>query len=203
MVETVLLNEFKGYEQERDLIGKMLIAYGELEFALLGCVRKASKRDMHTCVRILFRAKGESARLGIADAILRPVFAARGNLEDKWITAYAAIRHCKNIRNQYAHCHWRIHKGKLCFIDLDEEAKSHYGPMHVVYRPVDLALLERQFLYFGYAIDYLYFFYEKLAGTASPKRPKGPPYPEPKSIPRPPRDNRQAKAAPPPEEETD
>jgi len=195
---TSLLSEFINFPRERELVGRMLLAYGELEFALLGCVSEALNDDIHTTTRILFRVRGEAARLSVADAILRPLFSKYPGLTDKWITAYAVVRHCKNIRNQYAHCHWqRPDDGKLYFLNLDEEAKSSGEVLNVTFRPIDLVLLQKQYEYFEYAAGWLYHLRDQLILRAG-KTPTGLILPEPKSIPQPPLDSHQAKAAPSP-----
>jgi hypothetical protein len=104
----ILLYEFHDFPDEQEAIGKMLIAYGELEFAILGCIGAVLNSDMAQALRILFRVRGEGARIEVADAILRPAFAKVG-LGGKWGNALGAARACKNIRNQYAHCHWQIY----------------------------------------------------------------------------------------------
>ena len=186
---SALLDEFEGFPRERDLIGRMLLAYGELEFWLVGCLREAlTIVDDHTTARILFRVNGESPRLEVADAILRYTF-AKHKLEAKWITAYAAVRHCKNIRNQYAHCHWQVHEGRLHFMDLDKEAKSKDEALNVTFYPINLALIEKQFQYFEYAAGYLAFLRDRLLRTTG-KPPETPPFPEPKSISQPHLDSR-------------
>lgn len=134
----------------------------------------------------------------MADAIVRPALSKHPKLRSKWICAYSAANHCKDIRNQYAHCHWQSPDGKLHFLDLDDEAKSHDDQMPVMtvsYRPIDLTLLEKQYQYFEYAVGYMYYVRDQLI-LLTGGQPKGQPYPEPKSIPRPPRDNRRATVAP-------
>jgi hypothetical protein len=189
-----LLSEFDDFPRERNLIGEMLLAYGELEFVLVSSISQALSVDIDTSTRILFRVRGESARLLVADAILRPTF-SRHQLEAKWITAFSAANHCKNIRNQYAHCHWQLHEGKLYFINLDEEATDNGEILNVTFFPIDLSLIERQYAYLEYAAAYLYFLDDRLARKLG-KELSTPPFPEPKSIPQPPRDNRPSKAAP-------
>jgi hypothetical protein len=185
---SVLLSEFENFPREHNLIGEMLMAYGEMEFALIGCLTEALGVDDHTSARILFRVRGESPRLLVADAILRPVF-SKHKLKDKWITAYSAVNHCKNIRNQYAHCHWQVHEEKLHFMDLDKDAGSNEELLNVTFYPIDLALIERQHQYFEYAESCLFFLLDRLK-RAHGKNKDIPPFPEPKSIPQPPRDNR-------------
>jgi hypothetical protein len=56
----MLLFEFESFPMERDLIGRMLLAYGELEFAVLGVVSQVMSDDIPTTTRVLFRVRGES-----------------------------------------------------------------------------------------------------------------------------------------------
>jgi hypothetical protein len=96
---------------------------------------------------------------------MRPALSKYPKLRPKWITAYSAASHCKNIRNQYAHCHWQLHDKKLHFLDLDEEAKSHHDQMlemTVTFRPIDRTLLEKQFQYFEYAAGCAYHLRDQL-----------------------------------------
>jgi hypothetical protein len=69
-----MLYEFADFPRELEIVGQLLIAYGEIEYALLGCLRKVLDDDIHTATRILFRVKGESARIEVSDAIMRPAF---------------------------------------------------------------------------------------------------------------------------------
>jgi hypothetical protein len=112
-------------------------------------------------------------------------------LKDKWITAYSAISYCKNIRNQYAHCHWQLTDEKLAFLNLDEEAKSQAGEMNVTFRLIDQPLLEEQLQYFDYAVNWLYHLRDQLI-LAAGKKTQSQPFPAPKPIRQPPRDNRPA-----------
>lgn len=68
----LMLIEFDDYPHEREIIGQMLIAYGEIEFALLRCLCAFLDDDAHTSARIIFRVRGEGARIDVCDAILRP-----------------------------------------------------------------------------------------------------------------------------------
>ena len=179
-----ILIEFTNFPREREIIGQLLIAYGELEFALMGCLRQALSGDIDTATRVLFRVRGESARIEVADAIIRPAYAKVG-LEAKWGNAIGAVRVCKNIRNQYAHCHWQVLKdGVLRFMNLDVDAAVSEGSVQPRLIPLSLDLLERQFLYLEYALDWLYFLdveYQVLAGRLSSHN-----LTEPKSWPAPP-----------------
>jgi hypothetical protein len=180
-----LLTEFEDYQRERDLIGQMLLSYGELEFVLVGMIADALSVDNPTAARILFRVNGEGPRMQVADAIIRPV-CAKHNLKSKWINAHSAAKHCKSLRNQYAHCHWQLWNGTLSFLDLDSESRlPGEEDMEVTLQPIDRALILKQHQYFEYAALCLYFVRDRLKRSLG-KPPEDPPFPEPKSIQRPP-----------------
>jgi hypothetical protein len=162
----MMLYEFTGFPREREIVGQLLIAYGEIEYALLGCLRNVLDDDIHTATRILFRVQGESARIEVSDAIMRPAFTKVG-LGHKWGNAIGAARICKNIRNQYAHCHWHLQNGNLNFLNLDVVSRSPEGPIGVAFIKLDISLLEEQLTYYEYALDWLYYLakeYQKQVG---------------------------------------
>jgi hypothetical protein len=179
-----MLYEFFHLPREREIIGRLLIAYGEIEFAVMCCLSAALQSDHNHSCRVLFRVKGEGARIEVADALIRPAYSKIG-LGPKWGNAYGAIRVCKNIRNQYAHCHWQVFMGALSFMNLDQmAADSTEGPVILDLVRLDLNLLERQSTYFQYALDWL-FYLEAEYQTRALKSPNHD-LVEPKSIPAPP-----------------
>lgn len=192
-----LLLEFSDYPKEQHLVGRMIMAYGEFEFEVARLLGYAINGDQDTACRIFFRVNGEAARLDVADAIVRPFF-DKLRLTGQWSNALGALRYCKSVRNQYAHCNWIADVGRpLSFVNMDQDANSADGTLNVRLYPTDLALLEKQHQYFEYCSDCLYYLScrcRKYTGQASPD-------PEaPKSISPPPRDNLPPKAAPTPPE---
>jgi hypothetical protein len=151
----ILLYEFQDFPDEQEAIGKMLIAYGEIEFALLQCLAAVLDKDQDHALRILFRVAGEGPRLAVADAIIRPAFAKLG-LDGKWGNATGAARTCKNIRNQYAHCHWILHDKHLRFLNLDQGAQSPEGKLKVSLLPLYAPLVAQQLEFFEYTLSFLY-----------------------------------------------
>lgn len=119
---------FNQFRYEGDIIGRMVIEYGELEWGLCLLVRHVTG-DMDIAVKSLYRARGESQRLDIADALIRN----RINPEIKQIyeETLGHIRVCLTIRNRYAHSNWIQAGGnRLAFIDIEELAKRN--------EPIDL-----------------------------------------------------------------
>jgi hypothetical protein len=179
-----ILIEFGEFPQHREILGALLISYGEIEWALATCLQRVSDISASDATRILFRVRGESARIEVCDAIVRPAYTKIG-LGGQWGNAIGATRHCKNIRNQYAHCHWRkFDDGVLRFLNLDAEAAAAEGPLIVSAVPLKLDLLQRQRSYFIYALDWLYYLeaeYGLRAGKSTSHDQVAP-----KSIPQPP-----------------
>jgi hypothetical protein len=156
MIKTALLLEFENLTDMRDSIGIMLLAYGEIEFGLLRCVGVVLNEDHDTAARILFRARGETARIEIADALVRPPFAKVG-LGGKWSNAYGAAKICKNIRNQYAHCHWHQELlGNVVFLDFDQDSQKPEGSLELTRKSVTPELVAEQLKYFEYCVGMLW-----------------------------------------------
>ena len=151
---------FDDFPNEAAVIARLLAGYGEIEFDLCNCLGAVLGND-DTAIRTLFRLRSEDQRLHTADALMRPAF-VKLNLTDQYNEALGAIRWCKSVRNQYAHCHWITRPGQLLFIDLDEGAKSAIGTIELRIKHVDAPLLAEQEAYFIYANDWLKFFHYEL-----------------------------------------
>ncbi len=175
-----VLREFEGFPREKEFVGSMLIAYAEIEFALFSLVASALDAQ-DNALQIFFRIRGEGARIEVSDAIVSP-FLSKVELGSKWGNAIGPIRLCRRIRNQYAHCHWILVGDELRFVDFDGSVESTKSEL--LMRPTNLELLQQQFAYFVYSLDWLYYLnyeYElRIGKTTSHDRI------EPKSIPAPP-----------------
>lgn len=144
---------FPAFDQcpkEFSLIGKMLAAYGDLEFDLMNCVSIVHNTDL--AIKALFRARGETGRVQVADALARQAYAEAG-LESEFSEAIGNFRYCLRVRNQYAHCNWfwRSDIG-LGFVDLQDlaDTNQHLSKQNLEVYPLDYTLLEAQEGYFGY-----------------------------------------------------
>ena len=75
--------------------------------------------------KAMFRVRSESARLQIANGLIAGPIAELG-LASQYADAIGAARHCRNIRNQYAHCHWSNYEnGNLFFVSLEKYVEGH------------------------------------------------------------------------------
>lgn len=140
---------FNHFRYESDIIGRMVIEYGELEWVLCLLVRHVTG-DMDVAVKSLYRARGESQRLDIADALIRN----RINPAIKQIyeETLSHVRACLTIRNRYAHSNWiRAGSDKLAYIDIEELAKRN-DPVdfdHLTHYHLTKELVEDQARFFN------------------------------------------------------
>jgi hypothetical protein len=174
-----VLIEFQKFPEEKDLVGSLLIAYGEIEFALFNLAAATLGGTVENAMKIFFRIRGESARIEVSDAVVRPPLKKVG-LEPKWTNAIGPLRLCRRIRNQYAHCHWMIFQEKLWFIDFDGSAESNNEDAPAIMHLANKGLLRQQLDYFAYTIDWLIYLmdeYEKRIGKTTSHDRK-----EPKSV---------------------
>lgn len=107
------------------VIGRLLVDYGDLELDLMNCVQVMRGYDLNSTLKTMFRVRGETNRIDIADALGRVPYAAV-TMEAEFDAVIAAMRQCLKIRNRYAHAFWHDpDQGKaLCYVSLEELAKD-------------------------------------------------------------------------------
>src|SRR5690606_28685494 len=140
---------FRDFPEERELISSMILAYGELECAMLD-ILGAVRCDMSAAVRTLFQLRSEANRYAVVQATRGRAF-DRAGLGKEVSEGMTAVGHCKAYRNQYAHCHWIAEDGVLYFSKLEETAKSKGAECRVKNIPITLPVIKAQWEYFGYA----------------------------------------------------
>jgi hypothetical protein len=140
------------------IIGGILLGYTDLEFFMLDLVAQAiaGDDDFSTAARILYRLRGAHDRLNVADAIVRP-FMEEIKLEGPYCQWLGAMRRCRVIRNQYAHCTWKAAEGRAWFADLEKAAQGVEGEAGLRFVPLDLPLLEEQFEFFRYTAQVIFY----------------------------------------------
>ena len=123
----------------------------------MNCVQVV-RDDFDAVLKAIFRVRGETARIDIADALGRHFYDDRG-LATEFGMAVGAVRHCLKIRNQYAHCVWYDdHSGKLAFVNVEEIAKDNTklkDLTSLTILHVDVPFLQAQEAYFVYADELL------------------------------------------------
>jgi hypothetical protein len=143
---------FDRFKQEGDIIGRMILEYGDLEWSLCLLVSHVIE-DLDIALKTLYRSRGETQRIDIADALIRNRI--KSEVKQTYETTLAHMRICLMIRNRYAHANW-LHAGsdKLCYIDIEELAKSN--------QPVDMGNMQLYHLDMETVRDQARFFNEVM-----------------------------------------
>lgn len=137
---------FDRHPEEGTIIGRILVSFGEIEVTLAVVVGNVGLLNLEKGLRAIYKVRGTSSRLELADALLRTKFTEAG-LESDYLGNKAAIAYCKTIRNQFSHCIWADDASGLYFTDL-QSAADRVDMLRFNWRHVDVALLTRQLEYF-------------------------------------------------------
>lgn len=183
---STIMPAFDRFPEEGAIVGRLLAGYGELELSLCFCIAE-SRADFDMVFKSMFRTRSVYQRIEIGDAIGRPCFKS-ANLTNEFAEAIGAIRHCLNIRNQYAHCYWTDDWGRsLGFVKLETTAQKNVrvdNVHHIKANDIDLSTLQAQESYFLYT----YACFDALRGSIKvwAGRSTSSPYSIPKKIAQPP-----------------
>lgn len=177
---------FTKFNDEGVIIGRLLAAYADLELSLFHCVN-VTRDDFDTVYKAMFKERGETRRINIADILGRQNYHKLG-LGTQFEMAIGSIRYCLKIRNQYAHCIWYDdYSGSLAFANLEEGTESNKAVQdfkELTIRHIDVATLIQQEQYFEYTdslLTWLNYEGRRVAGKLStpqqpaPKQLKQPP----------------------------
>lgn len=162
-------------KEEASLIGAMLANYGELEFCLTHCLA-AIMGDMNAAFREMYGERGEQRRIDLLYA-KRPTFTQIG-LEQEFLSTMSQVRHCKLIRDQYAHgwFSWSAfsigwgsgphpRKVTLKLVSLEDAVKDPAGMnANPVNLPLDL--LQQQAEYFANTQDWIMWLQAQIDAAA-------------------------------------
>ncbi|SRR6266581_4266208 len=151
-----LMKPFDRFVNEAALVGKMLTGYAVLEIDLMHCVNSVS-HDVNAVLKTMFKVRGEKRRVEIANDLGRELFNKIALVAD-FDFAIAATHHCREIRNQYAHCvWWDDNTPRLAFGAVENIAQqdavvtlADLAPDHVT-----VQFLQQQLNYFEYTDDFL------------------------------------------------
>jgi hypothetical protein len=143
---------FLKYNDEGIIIGRLLVAYADLELSLFHCVN-VTRDDFDTVYKAMFKERGESRRITMADTFGRQNYHKLG-LGTQFEMAISSVRFCLKIRNQYAHCIWYDdYSGALAFANLEEGTESNNSVKDfkdLTIRHIDVSTLGKQEEYFEY-----------------------------------------------------
>jgi hypothetical protein len=172
------------FARESTIIGRLVVGYGELEIAALNCVSNG-RDDFDSVFKAMFRVRSEMQRIAIADGLGRQIYRNFG-LGMQFETTIANINHCREIRNQYAHCVWHGNTSRLGFVNLEKLAKSNkrinnLGSLDIRY--LDIPLLHEQEAYFDNVEKE--FRYLNFQARVQLGKEKNNPFPAPTQLPRP------------------
>jgi hypothetical protein len=103
-------------------IGRILAGYPQIEYSMVECL-DAVCDDYDAVFKCLFRVRGETQRVEIADALGRHLY-HEIDLGTEFEMTFGAIRHLLRTRNQYAHAHWLATETGMSMVDMEELAKS-------------------------------------------------------------------------------
>jgi hypothetical protein len=95
---------FHRHPEEATIVGRLLAAFGELEYMTAALAAKANGA-FYPVLKSLYRLRVTSSRIDAADALMRPEFAKLG-IDGEYGQMIGALRFALRIRNQYAHCNW-------------------------------------------------------------------------------------------------
>ena len=90
------------FPKEMAVIGRLLVDYGDLELDLMNSIQVMRGCDLNSTLKSMFRVRGETNRIDIADALGRVPYTAV-NMTAQFDDVIAAMRQCLRIRNRYAH----------------------------------------------------------------------------------------------------
>lgn len=160
----------KKFETEGEIIGRLVVGYGELEIDLCRCIA-AAVDDLNMVVRKMFGRRGETLRINTAVHMGRSIYASL-ELDQLFDGIICGMRRCLKIRNQFAHGNfYDDDTGKLAVVDVEELAKQKvmiedFTSLTVKHLTQDL--LEEQeyyFLHIRVCFDYLRCEGQVRAGT--------------------------------------
>ena len=95
-------------------------------------------------MRAIFRTQTEFARITLGDTLITPKLMPHRKLLGSYTHAIGCVRYCRELRNQYAHCHWMDDDdGGLFFTNTEGTARKAVG-FDPVWLHVDVPLLTKQ-----------------------------------------------------------
>jgi hypothetical protein len=93
-----------------------------MELDLCHCIAQGIG-DLDMALKAMFRARGETSRIDIAEAMGQKVYVSLG-IGAAFHEAIDAVRFCLKIRNRYAHSHFYYdNSGKLALVGLRKSRK--------------------------------------------------------------------------------
>ncbi|WP_295529158.1 hypothetical protein [Novosphingobium sp. Chol11] len=139
---------FDRFKQEGEMIGRMVIEYGDLEWDLCLLVSHVMQ-DIDIAVKTLYRSRDEALRIDMADGLIR--HRINPKVKQMYETTLAHMRVCLALRSRYAHANWvDAAPDKLCFIDTNELANDSnpIDPNNLPLYHLDMRIIKDQARFF-------------------------------------------------------
>lgn len=125
-----------------------------MEFGL-SLLLRAVIGDTITPIRVMYAIRSESARINIADSLMRNKMKAL-SISGLYRTTIAEMKFCTKIRNQLSHAYWNgIESRCLSFFDIEKIALSESDNPKIEFRYLSQCLLTSHENFFGYVDDLL------------------------------------------------
>jgi hypothetical protein len=102
-VATSILQPFKTFSTEGEIVGRLMARYSSLEVGLMHCVEVALNY-LDRVLKALFRRRSETRRIDEGERLGLPAYTALLHVEFQ--AAISAMRHCLEARKQYAYWIW-------------------------------------------------------------------------------------------------
>lgn len=148
--------------KEQQVIGNLVIQYGELEYMLCRVVGLIIE-DEDVAVKTMYRVRGETNRLDIARALVSSRIQS-SSVKEPFLDTFSGMKVCMKIRNAYAHAHWISASGdEIGFYDLEGIAKSDRDLRFDKMKKslLDMRILADQDRFFAEVLhNLIYMFYE-------------------------------------------
>jgi hypothetical protein len=152
-----LVDAFRRFGEEAQIVGRLLTGYTAIEYQLCMCAGMGGG-DVERAISDLYSKRGETRRVKIADGLGGAGYAAAG-LGATFDEAIEDMILCLTIRNQYAHCIWHDDRsGRLVFAHMEEIAAPTgpgADPINLTFYYLDTTLLTEQEAFFIYVKDNL------------------------------------------------
>ena len=149
---------FNDFPDEAALIGRILADYATLELDLMYCA-KAVNDDLDTVLKSMFKIRGETRRINVANRLGRTNYNNLG-IGPQFRMAVNALKYCLKIRNQYAHwIWWDDRSGQLAFANLENVANQNElipDLNNLIPHHINVTLLNRQITYYEYTDSMLF-----------------------------------------------
>ena len=139
-------------------IGRLIVGYSDIELALYNLI-KITKNPNENILKKMIKGNTAKVRIDKAKAIGFEKF-KKNKLENEFDSCINFIKHCKDIRNLYAHSnYWDANWKYLMFTEIEKLAKQKNCDDDISKaktHPITSELLLEQLEFYDYTIKYIF-----------------------------------------------